>query len=203
MDLATIKAALAAWVVALTALDPKLVLWENKPRPFVGPAYALLVLQSPVQVGRDQTVYNETANVGAELQPVQIGMRRFTLSIGFEAFSQGDEADGTFYAERARRRMGWAACRTILRDANIAVVSIASAVRADYKVDDRWISRVVMDVVMSATVDERDYPGLATEADLPTTYIETIGATSHLTRPDGTEPPAPPQFDDETIPPEA
>jgi hypothetical protein len=58
-----------------------------------------------------------------------------------------------------------------LQAAGLSLVTLGSVTDAPYKVDQRWISRYVLDVKLGA---------LSTETDVPVESIETVEGTGHI-----------------------
>ena len=124
-------------------------------------------------------------------------LRRMTLQIGIETFSQDPTQSGVFLIEGMR---GWIYGPTsiaLLQVANLGLIDMDATVQADYRDDDdRWISRAVATVRLNQSDSTIDTTGT-------TQTIESVGVSSDsFFEPDGTTPAAPPvQWTDHVIGP--
>lgn len=207
MNDAVVRPVIAAWVAAITGIDPGLVLWVDQPRPYTPSAYALLEITSSVSVGTDETIYDHDAvdpvldpdGVPGDLLPALTGMRQLVLQIAVETDALGDGTLAHVYLARARRRLRWATHLATLRSSRLALISATGVTVANYRSEDRAVSRAVLDVVLAAALDERlDYPA---DRDAAIPYIASAAVTSHVSNEAGVQVGTPPQFADLEIGP--
>lgn len=195
MDYTAAQPALVAWVKALTGLE--VVAWENEPRPHV-PAGRLGVLSWLPTAGRgvDEVRWEDSNAVAPlpNLEPTVVGVRVLGLQVSVETLDQRPEAPhARATLERMRDRLRRPSSLAALAAANLGLIGAGDVAPADYRVDKRWVSRSVLDVRFNATSFDRDTDGAAPA-------IETVRVTSHIADVDGTELPAPEQFNDEVMP---
>lgn len=203
---ATLRPVIAAWVSAITGIAPALVLWVDQPRPFTPSAYALLEITSSTMVGYDETVFDHDAvdpdldvdGVPADLLPAQTGMRHLVLQLAVESDNLGDADVAHVYLERARRRMRWSTHLATLHAARLAIVTSVGPTAANYRSEDRAVSRAVLDVTLAHALDER--LGVTPDRDAGIPYIGTVGVTSLVSDVDGNQVGTPPQFADVEMP---
>ena len=118
-----------------------------------------------------------------------------SLQIGIETFSQDPTQNGFFLLQKLRGLMRAPSSLAILEQANLGLIDMDATVKADYRVDDRWISRAVATVQFNLS-------DLVTDTQGTTQTVDAVLVTSQYENgPDGN--PAPPvfQWDDHQIGP--
>ena len=173
MDLATIEPALLAWVAALTGVEASCVLWENQPR--VRPNTALVTLSwvSIAGVGTDETSwrYAENDDPLLEMSATVAGPRACVLQVSIETYDQRSGYTARSIAETARTRARGPTSEATLLAAGLGLAGVGDVRNADYRVDQRWIARTVMEFRLNAE---------SRVADGHTSYIAEVDATLTL-----------------------
>lgn len=172
MNFETLQPLLVAWVKSLTETD--VALFENEPRPRHNGTLVLLSWVSIVTRGIEDQRY-EVADVPipeSNLTPQTIGLRSATLQISIETLDQRPGApNAVALAERFRSRVRKPSSLALLEEMNLGLINVGAARKADYKVDQRWISRQLVEVGFNAT---------AFETDTAITSIERAKVTSTI-----------------------
>lgn len=180
MDYEALQLALAAWVAALTGLDPAVVVWENDPRPLTDGVVALLAWLAEPTVGVDETRVEDTgaAIPAPDLSVTVVGCRTLTLQVALETFRQDPAAPhARALASALRARLRTPTSLAALRAANVGLIGAGDATRADYRADGgRWVARVALDVRLNATTFVRDAatPSIAA-VELTSTFVSPLG----------------------------
>lgn len=129
--------------------------------------------------------------VGKEIERTIHANTAFVLSIQIESreFKSGQEAWQLL--ELAKLRLSGERFGAIIRAVGVGFMRTGPVVRLDYKLNGRWVSRAALDVDMHAGSEIYD---------CPTTFIESVRATSDFRNIDGAALPSEYQFADEVIP---
>lgn len=185
--------AVKAWALVITGLN--VAVWENAPRPRVPEACVRLSWVSAPRKGLDEIVYTDVGGDAlTELRPTARGPRLYVLQIAVESFSQAANSNARQYLERAPARSRWPRAEALLTAQNAAIATIGDARAADYKADDRWVSRWVCEARINATSAETD----TVEGGIGS--IATVAVTSAVSDESGALLPTPPNFQDEVMP---
>lgn len=190
MNFETLEPGLVEWVTTLVETTDVVVVWENAPRPRHNGTLVVLSCPAIAQVGRDETRWNHDASapVLSEMVPTVVGNRIMTLSISLETLDQTSGTNARALAERVRSRVRWPSSHTTLRTLNLGIIDALQVIRADYRVDQRWVCRYVVDVRLSAIACAEDAAG-------STASIRSVGTTATIKNPVGTTLPVPIQPD--------
>lgn len=192
MDLETLQPLLVGWVRSLTEVD--VVLFENAPRPHHSGTLVLLSWVSMVSVGVEDQRYedSERSAPALNLTPQTVGLRLVTLQLSIETLSQRPGAPNAFtLAERFRSRARCPASLAAIAAMALGLVRVGSTLKADYRVDQRWVSRVIVEVRFNAT---------AFETSSPINTIETAKVSTALKNPAGDDLPVALQISEEVLP---
>ena len=182
MDLATLEPALAAIVRRITDFtNVEPVQWENEPRKKHNGRIALLSWVSVVATGVDETQWAYAANADPllEMTPTVIGQRKATLQVSVEVHDQRAGHTARAVLELARTRLQAPSVLALLAAVGLAFAGTESVLPADYRVDQRWIARAILDVHLNAMSTFADTDGRAS-------YIANVVASANITHPDGT-----------------
>lgn len=170
MDLATIEPALVTWAAAVTGVEASCVVWENAPRVRPNTALVLLSWVSIVGVGIDETAWTYEANADplAEMTATVAGPRACVLQLAVETFDQRPGHTARAIAEVARTRAQGPTSLAALQAVKLGFAGVGLVTNADYRVDQRMISRTVMEVRLNAE---------SRVTDSTTSYIASVHAT--------------------------
>ena len=169
MDLATIEPALLGWAAAITGVESTCVLWENAPRVRSNTALVLLSWVSIVGVGTDETswAYAENVDPLQEMTATVAGPRTCVLQLSVETYDQRPGYTARAIAETARTRARGPRSEAALLAAGLGLAGVGDVRNADYRVDQRWIARTVMECRLNAE---------SRVVDGTTSYIATVEA---------------------------
>ena len=183
MDLAAIESALRTLVTTLTGVD--VVQWENEPRKQHNGRLVLLSWVSTGEVGPDSARWEfaEADDPLDEMTPIAQGHRLVVLQVSCETHDQRAGSTARALAETLRARLVWPRATESLLTANLGLVSVGPVTPSDYRVDQRMVSRCLVEIRLNAT-------SFAADADGRTSTIQTVGVTGTLVTPSGTAIPA-------------
>ena len=188
MNFTVIEPALLAWFITLAGFGATDVCqWENAPRKAHNGRLALLSWVTTDGVGGDETRYED--NTGSvdpltELVPVVVGFRVGVLQLSVEVHDQRSGQTARQVLETLRSRLRRPSSIAALKAVNVSLGARAGAVvQADYRVDQRWVSRCTLDVRLNLSSHDIDTTGA-------TGTIETVGLNSTFTDPAGAALPA-------------
>jgi len=181
VDLATIEPALTSLASALTGVESACVVWENAPRPRHNGRLVLLSWVAIAGAGVDETswAYAENADPLLEMTPTVNGQRKATLQIAVEVIDQRSGHNARQLAERARTLAQGPSSLAALAVVGLAFAGAEPVQQADYRVDNRMVSRCTVDFHLNALSTVTDTAGA-------TSYIATVETAATITHPDGT-----------------
>lgn len=163
MNLATIRAALEAWVESVTGIG--VTYWGGRPQGWAGPspsasdpaAYCEMQLRGGVAQGEDSLEwdYDATAAVGSEMTPVQRGNRELTWEVHVHSYDAGDGTDAWHYVELLRDSIRLPAAQAALDGAGLGLQAVLAAIPLPSpKVSaGRVISSAVLEVRLNAEAE--------------------------------------------------
>jgi hypothetical protein len=133
-------------------------------------------------IGIDETRWeiDDTAAAPANnAVPIEVGQRVRALQLSIETFNtKPDSPNANAVAERIKNRIRLPASRTALANENVAMATVGDITQSDYRVDQRWISRVILEVTLNDTSFERgdvgDELGTIDAAIVSSTFIEGV-----------------------------
>lgn len=126
--------------------------------------------------------------------PQTLTCRAMTLQIGIETFDQNPDTNAFLLLEKLRGYIYGPKSQAILSSANLGLIDMDQTTKADYVVDQRWISRAVASVRFNQS-DVTD------DTTSTTTTIESVDVTDAiLAETDGTRVPTPLQWNQHNIP---
>lgn len=163
MNLEAIETALLSLTSALTEIATEK---ENGPRSWGGPT-AFVSVYAITPVGRDEYSYARAEDVetpyggpwGGVSKPAREtvrGQRELTWRVRIESYDQTPGYGAQTYAERLRTRLAWTSTQATLEAAGLGFQEIAGTNTLDTKIDQRWVSVVVVDVRLNAQSIETD-----------------------------------------------
>lgn len=194
MNYATLQAALVLWVAALTGIDAKAIVWENEIRVQSPGVLIVLSWVSTAPVGIEDTRWENTGDAAPALnmEPVVVGQRALVLQLSIESvLTTPDAPNARVVAEQFRTRVRAPSSLTRLTDAQVGLQSVGAVQQADYRVDQRWRNRCIVEVRLNATTFFRDTEGAAPS-------MESVLVSSDLQSLNGTDSPV--QLADEVMP---
>lgn len=198
MDYAAAQSALKTLVTSVlgwtSPTDP--VVFENEPRPRHNGRIAILSWVSGVGVGVDDLRWEDNGALAPDPNyvPTLAGDRMLALQVSVETLDQSPGAPHARAAlEQFRTRIRRPSSLAALRAANLGMVDVGAVSQADYRVDNRMISRALIELRLNATTFDRDDDGAIGT-------IESTDITSHISDVDGTQLPASLQMNAENIP---
>jgi len=183
MDLASIENALRDLVKTFTGVD--VVQWENEPRKTHNGRLVLLSWVSTGAVGPDSARWEfaEADDPLDEMTPVAQGHRLLVLQVSCEAHDQRPGNTARSITETLRARMAWPRAQAALLDANLGLVDLGTVTPADYRIDQRMVSRCLVEIRLNAT-------SFTADSDGRTSTIQTVGIAGVIATPSGTAIPA-------------
>jgi hypothetical protein len=177
MDLVAVETAILAWVALLTGLDPKAVVFAERPRPIGPMAMALCSWVSIPKVGLDEVrneIDDDVVAPDFNVTPVQMGNRVAVLQVAVETFNQlptGPNARAI--CERATGRTELPASQRLLAGANLGLADVGDVQQFDYTdLGGRRVCRSLFEVRLNATSTEYG------STDDMTSTIESVEVTS-------------------------
>lgn len=165
----------------VSALD--LVMWENAERHMAQRAYLVLSWVSEAEVGVPQVTHALVTDQGPNdglLQETASANYLLVLQLSAESFSQLSNEHASIYLSRLRSRLRWAVAHEALSAIGLALVDASTVRRDDYEVDERQISRALLELRFN-------YAGNETNADESgfVSYIATVEMSSDVEHIDG------------------
>lgn len=186
MDLETIEHALSALVATLSGIEALCVQWENHPRVQHNGRLALLSWVSIEGRGTDEVLwaYDPAAPTSAtDFTPELVGQRVAVLQVAIESHDQRPGHTARRIAETIRSGFSMPSAVAALKAVDLGLASVGQTIAADYKSDDRFVSRSIVEVRLNAVSRITDTAGA-------TPRIDTVGLTATITDPAGTALPA-------------
>lgn len=177
MNFATLQPLLLAWVKALTGLD--VAVFQNEPRPRHNGTLVLLSWVSNTSVGIDDLRWEITDDPIPALNATATvsGCRRLALQVSIENLDQRPATHAQALCEKLRARTRLPSSLALIKAMELGLVSVGDVRQADYKVDQHWVSRALVEFRFNAS---------SFEADIAVTSIETVEVTSQFEDVDGT-----------------
>lgn len=171
---------MVSWAALVTGADAGVCAWENSPRPVHTGTLVLLSEVSLAARGADgaEWAYAAAADPLEEFTPTAFGSRVWTVQVAIEVHDQRAATSARHVAQRAVTRALWPRARALLSPAGLALASVGTVTRADYRVDGRLVSRAVFEVALNTIALESDLAGR-------TSRIATVSATASVRDPGG------------------
>lgn len=179
MDPAVVRAALETVVTATTGLAADVLVWRRRPRPMLGPQFAIMSLSGYKGRGEDEVTYDyDVARpLGAELVPHQVGLRDVVWNIQLWSHDATDTADALSLAQAIRDRIFLDEHRDALQAVDIGIADVSALVDlGEQKRDQRLMSAAQIDISLNAKSDE---------AGTALGFVETWQITGTATLPTG------------------
>jgi len=193
MDYEKLQNALSAWIATNGELP--LVQWQNEPRKRHNGVLALLswVSDLPVGIEDQRFALDETvAAPGKNLTPKTVVQSVATMQVSIETHSQSPSSPhARAFASRLRALARSADSLADLASANVGLVSVGGIRTADYAVDQRAISRCIVEFRFNLS---------EVVAGRPINTIERVQVTSTIKDPAGTALAQSLQAEDEVLP---
>lgn len=177
MDFAALETGLIQWVTTLSGLS--VVVFLNRPRPQHAGRWVALSWVTIAGVGVDELRQDETVP-GYDLVPIVTGDRLATLQIDVESWDQRGGTHAWSLATALYARIRLPSSVQALAALNAGLVRLGPMNRADYKVDQRWVSRATMDLVLNlgeCLEDTTNANGRIDHALVTTTLTDCAGHT--------------------------
>ncbi|HSN27173.1 MAG TPA: hypothetical protein VLT45_12835 [Kofleriaceae bacterium] len=154
------------------------------------PTSAIVAFTAPVNVTiADATPAQNNAT------PVQAGNRKLALQVSIETLNTLPNAPhARSLCDTARGRIRLPSSLAALASANVGLIDVGDTIKADYRVDQRWIARSLFEVRLNGTSFER---GATSDG---TNTIESTRVSSTLNDPGGTPLPAAEQLSNKVMP---
>jgi hypothetical protein len=146
---------LLALAAALTGLD---AVWEDQDRPAtndVSRGIVLLSFGANASIGRDESRV-EYAPGTDDFQATAIGQRLIPWRIDVQSLEQGDADTAWNVLERLRTRLRWQSSIDAMNAVNVSVATTGQIQKIPETVDDRFISRAALDVMLNVSLREVD-----------------------------------------------
>lgn len=200
MDFASVEAAVITWVALLTGLDPKAVVFADRPRPIGPAAIALCSWVSFPKRGLDEVRYDvdeDAAPPDLNMTPVQMGNRVAVLQVAVETFNQLPNGPHAYaLCEKACGRVLLPASLKMLKAAALGYSDVSDVTSANYPDNGgRIVARSLFEVRFNVTSNE------VGSTDDQTSTIESVEVSSeYFEDPTGAPLPDALQITDEVMP---
>lgn len=158
MNWQLIRPALAAAIVQMTGLDPRLVVWKGTlaERSQVIGTRVVLSTNSVVSVGIDETRREGSLNPLDDAMVTITGVRQFTWTVMIEAQNQGVGDTARELIETVRTRMGRQSTIDALGTVGIGLANDLAVTHTDYLESGRMVSMAALDMLMNAVENDDD-----------------------------------------------
>jgi len=183
VDLATVEPALSALVARATGITAACVQWENAPRVQHNGSLALLSWVSETSIGHDETQWSYT-DVGegdplTEMTPTARQRVRAVLQVSVEVHDQRPGVNASAIAQRIPARLRAPSFVAEIAALGLGLANVGDVRRADYEVDDRFVSRTLVELTFNAHttfVDEAGRNAAIATVEIDATVLSAGGA---------------------------
>ncbi len=148
-------------------------MWENDKTFAACPPYGILNMFAFERVGIDEVcrTFDNTAPAGQEIKRSVRGIRQFTWSVQIESDSFAPCKSGWFLVEEFRNALRKPSVLEFMATHHVGLVESAPTRKIDYSSNGRFVSRAVMDVVLTTSV---------VTIDCPITFVEKVSVSSSV-----------------------
>lgn len=174
---------LRAWIASRSQL---VTMWEDQPVGYLPEDYVELRMGPMMRVGRDglRYEYDPARPAGAEMVPMVVGQREFTVTVIVRAWSQELSQTAETPLARLELALQMPSFQQLCRDCNLGLIGTSQIVQADRVVDDRVQSGAAIDIRFATSIhltDTDEGQGYIETADVETTLQGGTGGDIVLT----------------------
>jgi hypothetical protein len=184
VDLATVEPALSTLVARATGITAALVQWENAPRVQHTGSLALLSWVSETSIGHDETrwAYTDVGNGNplTEMTPTVRQRVRAVLQVSVEVHDQRPGQSASAIAQRIPARLRAPSFVAEIAAMGLGLAAVGDVRRADYDVDDRFVSRALVELTLNAHTTFVDTDGRnasIAQVEIDATVLSAGGTT--------------------------